>query len=112
MCLLFTILTSIQVLLFGTIPFWTDLLGAGLILVTVMAITIEKNITNMMCGENDKEADEEQSGEYNQTYEEENIEDIIYPIPSSGNISAYGSTDFNRRNSLIPQEISQPNPSC
>ena len=108
--IIFTNPTSIQVLMFGMIPTWTDLLGAGLILVTVMAITIEKNITDMMCGGNAKETDEEQSGEDNQTYEAENTEDTISPIQPASNNFPYGSTDLIRRKSLIPQEIAQPTP--
>ena len=65
---------------------------------------------DMMCRVNDKEADEEQSGEENQTYEAENTKDTISPIQPSSNNFPYGSTDLIRRKSLIPQEIAQPNP--
>ena len=58
---------------------------------------------DMMFGGNDKEADEEQSGTDNQTYEAENTEDTISQIPLSGNIFAYGSTDLIRRKSLVQQ---------
>ena len=87
-------LTSIQVLLFGTIPTWTDLLGAGLILLTVIAITTEKKISDMMCRGNDKETDKEQSGEENQVYKAEDSGDTITPILPTRNDFSYGSIDL------------------
>ena len=35
----------IQITLFGVMPTWTDMLGAGLVLGTVACITFEKTIT-------------------------------------------------------------------
>ena len=105
-------LTSIQVLLFGTIPTWTDLLGAGLILLTVIAITTEKNIMDMICRGNDKATYKEQSGEENQAYKAEDSGDTITPILPSRNDFSYGSTDLIRKELLIPQEISQTNPTA
>ena len=37
---------TIQVVLFGVMPTWTDLLGAALVLATVISITFEKSIVD------------------------------------------------------------------
>ena len=74
-------------------------------LVTVMAITVEKNITNMFCGKEDKAGVEDKAGEDNNACEDVKDADTISSIQAMGNNYPYGSTDSIRRKSLIPQEI-------
>ena len=40
---------AVQVIMFGTVPTWTDLLGAAITLLTVLSIPLESAITRRLC---------------------------------------------------------------
>ena len=58
---------SSQIVLFGVMPTWTDLMGAGLVLGTVASITFEKTIVEKcnikrLCGGEVEQAEDTKKG--------------------------------------------------
>merc|ERR1712186_91207 len=44
----------IQIVAFGEMPQWSDLVGAVLIIVTIVSMTFEKKITSLACRKNEE----------------------------------------------------------
>ena len=65
--------------MFGIVPTWTDLVGAGMILVTVMATTMEKSIASLCGGEEVRKGEAEVTGEDHTAAEGVKTKDLASP---------------------------------
>ena len=67
----------LQVIMFGVMPTWTDMLGAGLVLVTVISIPFEKFINSKLCPVASEEDCDEQDRTVDNDVKKEHFNDKV-----------------------------------
>jgi len=68
---------AVQVIMFGVMPTWTDMLGAGLVLVTVISIPFEKFINSKLCPVASEEDCDEQDRTVDNDVKKEHFNDKV-----------------------------------
>lgn len=63
--------------MFGVMPTWTDMLGAGLVLVTVISIPFEKFINSKLCPVTSEEECGDQEGTVDNDVKKAHVNDNV-----------------------------------